>query len=68
MTRWKLYVFLSSALALASCSPSTCPTIAVHQWSQAEQRQAAAEISQLPDDSILPAFIEDYARIRREVQ
>jgi len=55
-------------LVLSACSSQPCPTIAVKQWSKAEQLQILAEEKKLPDDSILIPVIEDYARLRRELK
>jgi hypothetical protein len=55
-------------LVLSACSSQPCPTIAVKQWSRAEQLQILAEEKKLPDDSILIPMIEDYARLRSELK
>ena len=69
-TRLKSLLCLLSSFGLGACAATACPqtSIALHPWSAQEQNQAAEEISRLPDNSIHPSFMEDYARLRREAQ
>ena len=64
----QLSLSLFLILTLTNCSQPECPTIAIKTWSTVEERQAASEVAALPDNSILVPMLEDYARIRREVQ
>lgn len=53
--------------SLASCSP--CPsTYTTHTWTKAEERQAAAELRALPEDSIVAAMLIEYYRMRANSQ
>ena len=64
----QLSLSLFLILTLTNCSQPECPHIATKAWSTIEERQAASEVAALPDNSILVPMLEDYARIRREVQ
>ena len=67
MNRW-LPLLLLLLLLLSACAPQARPTVAVKDWTPAEQRQILAEERKLPDDSILIPVLMDYARLRREVR
>ncbi len=53
-------------LVVAGC----CQTqpVEIKEWSLAEQHQMLAEEKLLPPDSVIVSALEDYARLRRQVQ
>ncbi len=56
---------LTSAVLLSDCAMGTSNHCApLYTYSEAEQLQAANELEALPDDSVLPKLIGDYAKIR----
>lgn len=62
---------LIALLCLADCaapaaSVKVCPTMAT--YTQAQQTEAASELSALPGDSVLAQMITDYGALRAQVR
>lgn len=57
-----LLIFLITAIC-SGCADHPCP--ALHQWTPFEQRQLADQLKDLPESSMIPPVIEDYAQLRR---
>jgi hypothetical protein len=59
-----------AAMLLTGCGTArfdaACPTLV--EYSAEDQRRAAAELTALPDDSMIGRFLADYARLRDQVR
>ena len=72
---WKPVVFSAALLALVACESTSftakpvepsrpCPPLTT--YSCTDQSRAAAEIKALPADAVLPRFMDDYGRMRKQ--
>lgn len=64
-----LILLLIAGLSLSACATvvsETCPTL--FDYPQQVMDQAADELEQLPNDSVLPDLIGDYGVVREEIR